>query len=67
VRIVGQSSLGTHVPLNTPTGRFYPAQERLEIRTSGVPNSNVYVVQPFKHASVAKDFVYAKKSIFSFN
>ena len=58
-----QSSLGTHAPLNTPTRRFYPSQERLEVRTPGIPNPNIYVVQPFKNASVPKDFVYSKKVI----
>ena len=56
-----QSSLDTHAPLNTPTRRFYPAHESVETRTPGVPNPNIYVVQPFKNASVPKDFVYAKK------
>ena len=56
-----QSSLGTHAPFNTPTRRFYPAHESVETRPPGVPNPNVYVVQPFKNASVPKDFVYAKK------
>ena len=52
------SSLGTLAPLNTPTRRFYGSQVHEE---PGVPNPNIYVVQPFKNASVPKDFVYAKK------
>ena len=55
------SSLGTHAPLNTPTRRFYGSLHQTEIVEPGVPNPNVYVVQPFKNASVPKDFVYAKK------
>ena len=55
------SSLGTLAPLNTPTRRFYGPQDQTEAQEPGVPNPNVYVVQPFKNASVPKDFVYAKK------
>jgi hypothetical protein len=56
------SSLGTLAPLNTPTRRFYASREQAEIFDEpGVPNPNVYVVQPFKSALVPKDFVYAKK------
>ncbi len=56
------SSLGTLAPLNTPTRRFYGSHEQSGIPDEpGVPNPNVYVVQPFKNASVPKDFVYAKK------
>jgi hypothetical protein len=56
------SSLGTLAPLNTPTRRFYGSNERREIHQEpGVPNPNIYVVQPFKNASVPKDFIYAKK------
>ncbi|CAF1149778.1 unnamed protein product [Rotaria sp. Silwood1] len=56
------SSLGTVAPLNTPTRRFYGSQDQIEIQPPGVPNPNIYVVQPFKNASVPKDFVYAKKN-----
>ena len=62
-----QSSLGTHAPWNTSARRFYPAQGTVEIRTPGEPNPNSYVAQPFENASISKDFVYAKKSIFYFN
>ena len=55
------SSLGTIAPLNTPTRRFYGTQEQVEVQEPGVPNPNVYVVQPFKNASLPKDLVYAKK------
>lgn len=62
------SSLGTMAPLNTPTRRFYGINDELAIREPGVPNPNIYVVQPFKNASVPKDFVYAKKvTIYLFN
>jgi hypothetical protein len=57
------SSLGTLAPLNTPTRRFYGLQDQKEIQEPGVPNPNIYVVQPFKNASVPKDLVYAKKVI----
>ncbi len=57
------SSLETLAPLNTPTRRFYGLHDQTEIREPGVPNPNIYVVQPFKNASVPKDFVYAKKVI----
>jgi hypothetical protein len=55
------SSLGTMAPLNTPTRRFYGVNEQLDIQEPGVPNPNIYVVQPFKNASVPKDLIYAKK------
>jgi hypothetical protein len=57
------SSLGTVAPLNTPTRRFYGIQEQVEIQEPGVPNPNIYVVQPFKNASLPKDLIYAKKVI----
>lgn len=57
------SSLGTHAPLNTPTRRFYGLTDPSEVQEPGVPNPNVYVVQPFKNASLPKDLVYAKKVI----
>ncbi|CAF2671643.1 unnamed protein product [Rotaria sp. Silwood2] len=56
------SSLGTVAPLNTPTRRFYGPQDQAEVQPPGVPNPNIYVVQPFKNASLPKDFVYAKKN-----
>ena len=55
------SSLGTIAPLNTPTRRFYGSQDQGLGHTPGVPNPNIYVVQPFKNASLPKDLVYAKK------
>jgi hypothetical protein len=57
------SSLGTLAPLNTPTRRFYGSQNQSEIQEAGVPNPNIYLVQPFKNASVPKDLIYAKKVI----
>ncbi|CAF1625155.1 unnamed protein product [Rotaria magnacalcarata] len=56
------SSLGTIAPLNTPTRRFYGSQDQGLGHTPGVPNPNIYVVQPFKNASLPKDLVYAKKN-----
>ncbi|CAF3463085.1 unnamed protein product [Rotaria socialis] len=56
------SSLGTIAPLNTPTRRFYGSQDQGLGHTPGVPNPNIYVVQPFKNASIPKDLVYAKKN-----
>jgi hypothetical protein len=58
-----QSSLGALAPLNTPTRRFYGLHGQSEIREPGVSNPNIYVVQPFKNASVPKDLIYAKKVI----
>jgi hypothetical protein len=56
------SSLGTLAPLNTPTRPFYGSHEQSEVHEGpGVSNPNIYVVQPFKNASVPKDFIYAKK------
>lgn len=55
------SGSGTVAPLNTPTRRFYPSQDQLDLHEPGVPNPNVYVVQPFKQASLPKDLIYAKK------
>jgi hypothetical protein len=55
------SSLGTLAPLNTPTRRFYGTHDQTETQEPGVANPNIYVVQPFKNASVPKDLVYAKK------
>lgn len=55
------SGSGTVAPLNTPTRRFYGSQDHLSIQEAGVSNPNVYVVQPFKQASVPKDMIYAKK------
>ena len=55
------SSLGTIAPLNTPTRRFYGTQDQIETQPPGVPNPNVYVVQPFKNASIPKDLVYTRK------
>ncbi len=57
------SSLGTHAPLNTPTRPFTGSHERTIVQEPGVPNPNVYVVQPFKNASRPKDLVYTKKVI----
>ncbi len=57
------SSLGTLAPLNTPTRRFYGPNDQGKSQESGVPNPNVYVVQPFKNASVPKDLICAKKVI----
>ncbi|CAF1162326.1 unnamed protein product [Rotaria sordida] len=56
------SSLGTVAPLNTPTRRFYGSQDQVGVQPLGVPNPNIYVVQPFKNASIPKDYVYAKKN-----
>lgn len=55
------SSLGTVAPLNTPTRRFYGAHDQVQPQPPGVPNPNIYVVQPFKNASVPKDLVYSRK------
>lgn len=55
------SSLGTLAPLNTPTRRFYGSHDQGLSQTPGVLNPNIYVVQPFKNASLPKDLVYAKK------
>ena len=55
------SGSGTVAPLNTPTRRFYGSQDHLQVQQPGVPNPNIYVVQPFKNASLPKDLVYAKK------
>lgn len=55
------SSLGTLAPLNTPTQRYYGAHDQREVQEAGVPNPNIYVVKPFKNASLPKDLIYAKK------
>jgi hypothetical protein len=57
------SSLGTLAPLNTPTRRFYGSNERREIHQEpGVPNPNIYVVQPFKKCFRTQRFYLCKKS-----
>lgn len=58
------SGSGTVAPLNTPTRRFYGSQDHLEIHRQGISNPNIYLVQPFKNASVPKDMVYSKKVCF---
>ena len=61
-----QSASGTVAPLNTPTRRFYGSHDQIDRQPPGVPNPNIYVVQPFKNASVPKDLVYAKKVLCPF-
>jgi len=61
------SSSETIAPLNTPTRRFYGSHDQHLIQEPGIPNPNVYVIQPLKNASLPKDLMYAKKySSFSF-
>ncbi len=54
------SSSGTIALLNTPTRRFYGSHNQLLIQEPGIPNPNVYVIQPLKNASLPKDLIYAK-------
>lgn len=56
-----RSGSGTVAPLNTPTRRFYGSHEQIDHREAGIPNPNVYLVHPFKNASLPKDLVYSKK------
>ena len=56
-----QSTLGRTAPLNSPIRSSPSHRNQTDNLQSTVSDPNIYVVQPFKHASLPKEFTVPTK------